>query len=187
MENNVNQLIYEKIDKILKERHMSRRKLAIEAGISPSTFQAAFSRKSQMPFETLQKILNVLEISMEDFSNLSAIPANKVFGAKIRKSFAASNFLKDLGYRTVFTDEASEILADWESDCNTAIENGKELPSRPKLPEYDSLLFDDRKNKIYKVKDDDITELEKSIVSFAEYQVSQLIAKSSIAKDEEYE
>ena len=183
-----NQLIYEKIDEILKERHMSRRKLAIEAGISPSTFQTAFSRKSQMSFETLKKILNVLEISMEDFANATIIPAAKEAGIEVRKSFSASLFLKKLGYRTTPTHESEKIVEDWENAYKIALENNGEMPPMPNnIPKYNTLLFDDREKKVYKVRDKDITELEKSIVSFAEYQVSQLIAKSSIAKDEEYE
>lgn len=58
--------VYDRIDMILKERRMSRRQLAIAAGIPESSFAAAFSRRSKMVLENLEKIARVLEVSPGD-------------------------------------------------------------------------------------------------------------------------
>lgn len=55
------------IDKILKERHMSRRQLAIKAGIPPSSLQSAMERNKNISFEMLHKIANTLQV---DFISL---------------------------------------------------------------------------------------------------------------------
>lgn len=54
--------IANKIDSILQEKHMSRRKLAQKAGVPPSSFQSAMERGGDMPVSTLQKIAAALEI-----------------------------------------------------------------------------------------------------------------------------
>ena len=41
--------IAEKIDSILQERHISRRKIAQKAGIPPSSFQSAMERGGDKP------------------------------------------------------------------------------------------------------------------------------------------
>lgn len=55
--------VYDKIDEVLKKKHMSRRKLAIEAGIPESSLAASFARRSRMSPENLQRISKVLDIS----------------------------------------------------------------------------------------------------------------------------
>lgn len=46
----------ERIDSLLKSHNISRRKLAIEAGISPSSFQSAMERNSGLSFDMLFRI-----------------------------------------------------------------------------------------------------------------------------------
>lgn len=58
--------IYDRIDAILQEKHMSRRQLAREAGVSYSTFAAAFSRRSKLSFENITKIANTLQVSPQE-------------------------------------------------------------------------------------------------------------------------
>ena len=54
--------IYERIDKILKVKRLSRRKLAALAGIPYPTLAASFKRKSKKPsFEFVAKISNALK------------------------------------------------------------------------------------------------------------------------------
>ena len=56
--------VYEKIDSILEKKNISRRKLAILAGIPPTTLQSAFSRKTtNLSLESIEKIAKVLEVS----------------------------------------------------------------------------------------------------------------------------
>lgn len=51
-----------RIDAILKERNMSRRSLALKAGIPPSSFQSAMERGGNMTLEMLGKVSAVLEV-----------------------------------------------------------------------------------------------------------------------------
>lgn len=55
----------ERIDSILKERGISRRKLALAAGISPSSFQTAMARNTTLSLDMLFPISDVLNISVE--------------------------------------------------------------------------------------------------------------------------
>ncbi|MGI6403962.1 MAG: helix-turn-helix domain-containing protein [Oscillospiraceae bacterium] len=62
---------YDLIDLILRDEHMSRRSLAEQAGIPPTSLQSAFTRKSKgLAFETIVKIADVLDL-----------PANLIIGA----------------------------------------------------------------------------------------------------------
>lgn len=55
--------IYDKIDSILSEKNMSRRQLAMQAGISENTISAAFRRRSKkFSTENIFKISRALEI-----------------------------------------------------------------------------------------------------------------------------
>lgn len=55
--------VYDRIDKLLKERGMSRRKLAQLINIPATTLNSAFSRKNKrMSSDTLQSIADVLEV-----------------------------------------------------------------------------------------------------------------------------
>ena len=54
--------IAERIDGILKEKRLSRRQLAIMAGIPTSTFQSAMQRNGQMNSDMLNKIASALDM-----------------------------------------------------------------------------------------------------------------------------
>lgn len=56
-----------RIDGILKERGMSRRQLAIEAGIPPSSFQAAMARGKNMTVDMLQAVSGTLNVPISYF------------------------------------------------------------------------------------------------------------------------
>ena len=58
--------IYDRIDAILQEKHMSRRQLAQNAGLNNSSLAAAFARRSRMPPDNLEKIAKALETSPVD-------------------------------------------------------------------------------------------------------------------------
>lgn len=55
--------VTERIDNLLKSRKMSRRQLAIAAGIPPSSLQSVMSRGRNMTIEMLLAISGVLDIS----------------------------------------------------------------------------------------------------------------------------
>lgn len=55
----------ERIDSILKSRNMSRRKLAIKAGIAPSSFQSAMERNGHLSLDMLFPISDVLGVPVQ--------------------------------------------------------------------------------------------------------------------------
>ena len=55
--------ITERIDTLLAERGMSRRQLAVAAGIPTSSFQAAMARGRNMTVEVLQAVAKALDVS----------------------------------------------------------------------------------------------------------------------------
>ena len=57
--------VCERIDEELKKRGLSRRQLAIKAGIAPSSFQSAMQRNKDISLDMLFKISDVLEIEPE--------------------------------------------------------------------------------------------------------------------------
>lgn len=70
--------ICERVDAILAERGMSRRKLAIKAGIPPSSFQSAMARNKNLSLDMLFPISDVLGISVTDLAGeeTPSIPDN---------------------------------------------------------------------------------------------------------------
>ena len=54
---------FDRLDRILKSRGLSRRKLAIAVGILPGTMSTAFSRKSGLSSEDVLKIAEYLGVS----------------------------------------------------------------------------------------------------------------------------
>lgn len=59
--------VCEKIDNLIKEKGMSRRELALKAGISPSSFQTAMARNTHLSFDMLIPIAEVLETDLSYF------------------------------------------------------------------------------------------------------------------------
>ena len=57
--------VCERIDEILKVKKMSRRQLAIEVGIAPSSFQSAMQRNTTLSLDMLFPIADYLKISVE--------------------------------------------------------------------------------------------------------------------------
>ena len=56
--------IYERLDKLLAERNISRRRLAIDAKIPPSTLQSALARKRGLTIENLVEIALALDMDV---------------------------------------------------------------------------------------------------------------------------
>ena len=57
------------IDNKLKELGMSRRKLALQAGIPPSTLQTAFDKKRELSIENLIRISDTLDIPLYNLTD----------------------------------------------------------------------------------------------------------------------
>lgn len=57
---------YENLDRILAEKHMSRRQMALQAGISESTISAAFRRRTaKFSAENIIKIASTLNVPID--------------------------------------------------------------------------------------------------------------------------
>lgn len=58
--------LYDRIDILLKERHLNKKKLCEATGISYNTLSSLFKRRSKnMDIDTIRKIAEVLETSVE--------------------------------------------------------------------------------------------------------------------------
>lgn len=66
--------VCERIDSVLKERGMSRRKLAERANIPPSSLQSALSRNTGLSLDMLLPISDVLGLSVEFLSGVEEPP-----------------------------------------------------------------------------------------------------------------
>lgn len=64
----------ERIDSILKERGMSRRKLAIQAGVPMGTLQCALARNGNLSLDLLLPISDVLGVSVQYLSGADELP-----------------------------------------------------------------------------------------------------------------
>ena len=64
----------ERIDSILKERGMSRRKLAIQAGVPMSTLQCALARNGNLSLDLLLPISDELGVSVQYLSGADELP-----------------------------------------------------------------------------------------------------------------
>lgn len=64
----------ERIDAILRDRKMSRRRLASEAYVSPSTLQCALARGGGLSLDLLIPISKVLNVSVEYLSGADEPP-----------------------------------------------------------------------------------------------------------------
>lgn len=59
--------VYDRIDTLLAERHLSRRKFAQQIDLAPSTFQSMMARKRGLTFDLLMKISEQLRVSANEF------------------------------------------------------------------------------------------------------------------------
>ena len=98
--------IYKNIDRLLQERGMSRRQLAIAADIPPSTLQSALAREKNMTTDMLLKIATALEVTSGSLIGfgIDSVKANPFFW-----SADLEDKLKQIGYSTGF-DEDNAIL-----------------------------------------------------------------------------
>ena len=64
----------DKIDYFLEDQKKSRRRLALEVGISPTTFQSAMERGGNMQVETLMVIAHNLGVPFEALVNMQPFP-----------------------------------------------------------------------------------------------------------------
>lgn len=60
---------YDRVDELLRERHMSRRALAIKAGLSFNTMSGRFRRRSKtIPVEDIEAIADALGVEPQEIS-----------------------------------------------------------------------------------------------------------------------
>lgn len=63
--------VVERIDAIIQSRKISRRQLAIKAGIPPSSLQSAMERGKNISFEMIEKIAMVLGVKIDELLGIS--------------------------------------------------------------------------------------------------------------------
>lgn len=101
--------IYNRIDDILAEKKLSRRKLAQQIGVAPSTFQSMMSRKRGMSFDVLMKIVTYLQVPASDFYRDEILP--EVTDVYKERLDAAYSLLNDSGRQEAVkrVEELAEI------------------------------------------------------------------------------
>lgn len=115
--------VYGKIDSLLSENHMSRRELARQLKVAPSTFQSMMTRKRGLTFENAVKIAEVLGVSVDVL----------YYGSEIDRDYEAlCDILNDAGL-SIEEDGIANGYWVWHTDA--------EDPEEDKVVfEYDKLL-----------------------------------------------
>lgn len=132
--------IYDKIDSILSEKNMSRRQLAILAGISENTISAAFRRRSKkFSTENVFKIAKALNIPWQKLvagTEIEKIAATAMDSAMVCYSAGNRTFLNGVDV----TEEYKERLGQLRSR-----QNAFNLPPDTvrELSEYFEMLNDE--------------------------------------------
>lgn len=92
--------VCERIDRELKRRNLSRRQLAIMAGIPPSSLQSAMQRNGNLSLDMVFKIADALEIpapSLLDNSSERAADETRALGIKLSRTLAEYEAAKKRG------------------------------------------------------------------------------------------
>lgn len=102
--------IAERIDTIIKKRGISRRKLALTAGISPSTLQSAMERNKGMSVEMVEKIAAALELSVSELVGYSPRTGDKLtedtaFSSVLSRSKQFSTPISDVELLAALTED----------------------------------------------------------------------------------
>lgn len=163
--------ITERIDSIIQARKMSRRQLAIKAGIPPSSLQSAMERGKSLSFEMIEKIATALNVSIGDLLGIEPLPwAKEEWGGKTfkigpneREFNAFLDFSKSMGYEFEPYNDY-----DPEEDYNPDLH-------------CDCLLTDmrssDRADHTYWIKSSEFEKIMESVKAFFKFQMAELIQK----------
>jgi DNA-binding Xre family transcriptional regulator len=104
--------IYEKIETLLDERSMSRRQLAIKAGISPATLNSAFAnRYKKFSYQMLTKVCSALDIEIWELIGDAEKDVVEYLSAQLKDTSSIAPFLK-------FPTMPSRALTIWHGDKN---------------------------------------------------------------------
>lgn len=167
--------VTERIDCIIQSRKISRRQLAIKAGIPPSSLQSAMARGKNISFEMLQKIANALEVDVSELLGINPLPPTteewrgRTFkvSPEGREFNAFLDFAKSMGYEFEPYGDYNEPEEDYDPGYW-----------------YDCLLTDIRSNNetaphhdMYWIKSSEFEEVMDRVQAFFKFQMSELIQK----------
>lgn len=96
--------VCERIDGILKNRGISRRKLALSAGISPSSFQTAMARNTTISYDMLIPISNVLQV-----------PVHELMGYSLKYDTPENRTIVEAGFKAAFSKGGAADVSKWVS------------------------------------------------------------------------
>lgn len=98
--------IYDRINRELKARKMTRRELAARAGINESTLGSLFHRKSEyFPTKYTKAIAKVFDMPWEDLAGYVRETAIDEHGNVVHQSVSSPKFLKDTQAQTFVIDD----------------------------------------------------------------------------------
>ncbi len=125
--------IAENIDSILLEKKWSRRKLAQEAGIPPSTLQSAMERNKDYSIVTLQKIAVALNVPI---GQLIHIPTKEELHSMIKESNVENRPYE--GFAGLNKKQREELINSGQATINHS--NGKIMWKTLELIQREKLL-----------------------------------------------
>lgn len=100
---------FDYLDSVLKEKHISRRKLALSLGISEGTMSTAFSRKSGLSSIDAVQIAKILDISVERLLGISDV-GDKIRLARIKSGLTQEELANvlDVSRNTIVNYESGK-------------------------------------------------------------------------------
>lgn len=121
--------VIERIDALLKERGMSRRRLAKDANIPPSTLQSAMERGKNISVDMLSQIADALDVSLFFLTYGRNITENDV---EEYLRYEKESIAEKRGQRRILEKMEAALNALNEEGQQVAVERVEELTDIPK-------------------------------------------------------
>lgn len=162
-----------------KKAGLTQKELAEASGVAKVTIQQYETGKRQPRLEQLSMLAEAMQVHMDELLGTKPLPSRAVVinegfpcecietedGAEI-ESMAAFFFLDELGYK-MFNDPRIDDMV-----CEDATNQ--------------RILYDCRDNKAYSVTWDELEKVRENVISYAKFQMNELLMHAKIADVEEF-
>lgn len=162
-----------------KKAGLTQKELAEASGVAKVTIQQYETGKRQPRLEQLSMLAEAMQVHMDELLGTKPLPSRAVVinegfpcecietedGAEI-ESMAAFFFLDELGYKMFNAPRIDDMVC--EDAANQRI------------------LYDCRDNKAYSVTWDELEKVRENVISYAKFQMNELLMHAKIADVEEF-
>ena len=162
-----------------KKAGLTQKELAEESGVAKVTIQQYETGKRQPRLEQLSMLAEAMQVHMDELLGTKPLPSRAVVinegfpcecietedGAEIER-MAAFFILDELGYKMVNDPRIDDMVC--EDAANQRI------------------LYDCRDNKAYSVTWDELEKVRENVISYAKFQMNELLMHAKIADVEEF-